>query len=204
MPANSYHLVSHWRVEGTVNEVSDILEDAAALSEWWGSVYSDVAVLEVGNPDGTGKVFRLLGRGWLPYSLHLTFRQIDRRYPTGFTVAVSGDLNGVGVWSFSQDGRSVDIAFDWTVAADKAILRWFSPLFKPVFASNHRWTMRRGEESLRLELLRRRAQTDEARSLVPPPPAPFRVGTRWLVVAAVSGLGTVASVFRLVRRQRTV
>jgi hypothetical protein len=202
MPANSYHLVSHWRVDGTAHEVSDILEDASVLSSWWGSVYSDVSILEEGAEDGTGKVFSLLGKGWLPYTLHLTFREIDRRYPNGFTVAVSGDLNGVGVWTFAQDGPSVDISFDWTVAADKAILRWFSPALKLVFVSNHRWTMRRGEESLRLELLRRRAQTDEQRSQVPPPPAPFRLGAGWLIVAAASGLAMVASVFRLVRRRR--
>jgi hypothetical protein len=199
MPANSYHLVSHWRVEGTVDEVADIIEDAPALSEWWGSVYSDVAVLEAGNADGTGKVFRLLGKGWLPYSLHLTFRQIDRRYPNGFTVAVSGDLNGVGVWTFDQDGPAVDVTFDWTVAADKAVLRWLSPAFRPIFASNHRWTMRRGEESLRLEVLRRRAQTDEQRSQVPPPPAPFRYSPAILVVAGTATASAVIAVSRLLR-----
>jgi hypothetical protein len=45
-------------------------------------------------------------------------------------------------------------------------------LLKPVFAFNHRWAMARGEEGLKLELLRRRAPTAEARATVPPPPGP--------------------------------
>lgn len=33
-----------------------------------------------------------------------------------------------------------------------------------------RWTMRRGEESLKLELLRRRAKSTEELARIPPPP----------------------------------
>jgi hypothetical protein len=142
-----------------------------------------------------------LGHGWLPYTLHLTFRKTEDHYPNGFSVAVSGDLNGSGVWTFTADAPSVNVTFDWIVRADKPILRWFSPLFKPVFASNHRWTMRRGQESLRLELLRRRAKTDEERAQIPAPPPPFRVQRSWLAVLAA---GTVATfgVLRLVQHRR--
>jgi hypothetical protein len=32
MPANEYHFVSHWRVESTVEEVSDVLDNAPDLA----------------------------------------------------------------------------------------------------------------------------------------------------------------------------
>jgi hypothetical protein len=113
MPANAYHFVSQWRVVGSVEEVSDIVDDAMSLETWWGSVYSDVELIDGGNADGLGKSFRLLGHGWLPYTLHLTFRKTEDHYPNGFSVAVSGDLNGSGVWTFTADAPSVNVTFDW-------------------------------------------------------------------------------------------
>jgi hypothetical protein len=194
MPANAYHFVSHWRVQGTVNEVAAILSDAPSLGVWWGSVYSNVRVSDGGN------TFRLNGKGWLPYSLDLTFRKTTDSYPNGFAVEVNGDLNGSGEWSFVQDGANVNVTFDWVVSADKPILRWFSPLFRPVFASNHRWTMRRGEESLRLELLRRRATSEAELALVPPAPAAFTLQPASVALPAAAVAALILAGFLLHRR----
>jgi hypothetical protein len=202
MAWNNYHLVSHWRVTGSVNEVANILADARALPDWWGSVYQEVELLEDGDVTGVGKLFRVRARGWLPYELRLTFRETEQRYPYGFSVAVSGDLNGRGVWTLSQDGGAVTINFDWTVSADKAILRWFSPLLKPLFVSNHRWTMRRGEEALQLELERRHAGTPEQRSLVPLPPEPFHYSPAMLMLGAVAAISIGSAAFGVVQGLR--
>ncbi len=77
---------------------------------------------------------------------------------------------GPELLAFEQDGRWVDITYDWKIRADKPLLRRLSFLLKPVFAANHRWAMAKGEESLRLELRRRRGSD----SVPPPPPATFR------------------------------
>ena len=52
------------------------------------------------------------------------------------------------------------------------LLRSLSFLFKPIFAANHHWAMARGEESLVLELDRRRATTAEEQARVPAAPGP--------------------------------
>src|SRR6185312_15347263 len=83
-----------------------------------------------------------------------------------------GDLVGDGRWTFEQDGPEVVITYDWRVSATKEVLRRLTWLLRPIFAANHRWAMARGEESLRLELRRRRARTDAERAAVPPPPGP--------------------------------
>jgi hypothetical protein len=76
------------------------------------------------------------------------------------------------MWTFSEDGAFVDVTYDWTIRANKPIIDKLSFLLKPIFRSNHNWTMKRGEESLKLELRRRRALTpEEVASLPPPPPA---------------------------------
>jgi hypothetical protein len=74
------------------------------------------------------------------------------------------------------------VTYDWLLRADKPLLRRLSWLLKPIFAANHRWAMARGEESLKLELARRRAETPEERARVPAPAGP--VG--WLGRSKVS------------------
>jgi hypothetical protein len=172
MSDNAYHFVDRWRVEGDVNEVADILEDALALPRWWGSVYFDVREIEPGEKHGVGKLISLHAGGWLPYTLRINFRTIESRYPQGFTMDATGDLEGKGIWIFEPDGPFVNVTYDWTIKANKPIIEKLSFLLKPIFRSNHSWTMKRGEESLKLELLRRRAKSTEDASAIPAPPQP--------------------------------
>ena len=145
---------------GTVEEVSAVLGDAAGLPRWWPSVYLDVRVVEPGDERGVGKVVALHTRGRLPYTLRWHYRVTDVR-PNGYSLHAWGDLTGRGVWTFEQRGSParpwVLVTYDWTVRADKPLLRLLSPLLRPLFAWNHRWAMRRGERGLRRELARRRA-----------------------------------------------
>jgi hypothetical protein len=153
--ANDYHFVTHWRVESTVEEVSDVLGNAKDLTRWWPSVYLAVREIEPGGEDGVGRVVELYTKGWLPYTLHWSFRVTESRKPHGFSLEAWGDFDGRGVWTFEQDGRFVNITYDWKIRAEKPLLRYFSFLLKPIFSANHRWAMARGEESLRAELGRR-------------------------------------------------
>jgi hypothetical protein len=175
MPDSDYHFVDRWRVEGTVKEVADIIEDALSLPIWWPSVYFQVKELEPGGEHGIGKLISLRAGGWLPYTLRINFRTTESRYPNGFSMDASGDLEGTGIWTFEPEGRFVNITYDWTIRANKPIIDKLSFLLKPIFRSNHNWTMKRGEESLKLELLRRRAQTTEEPAPIPPPPGPSLV-----------------------------
>ena len=78
MSANEYHFVSHWRVESTIEEVSDVLDKAPDLARWWPSVYLSVKQTE---PGGT---VELLTKGRLPYTLHWFFRVTESHRPHGF------------------------------------------------------------------------------------------------------------------------
>jgi len=175
MSANDYHFIDRWRVEGDVKEIADIIEDALSLSTWWPSVYFAVNEIEPGGDGGVGKLISLRAGGWLPYTLRIDFRTTESCYPHGFTMEATGDLEGKGIWAFQQDGPFVNVTYDWTIRANKPIIDKLSFLLRPIFRSNHKWTMRRGEESLQLELLRRRALTKEEAAAVPGPPRPSLV-----------------------------
>jgi hypothetical protein len=172
MASNDYHFITTWRLEATAEEVTTILSDAEALARWWPSVYLDVVREEPGDEHGVGAVVRLYTKGWLPYTLRWRFRVTESDPSRGFSLEASGDFVGRGVWTFEQVGPETLATYDWRIVAEKGILRRLSFVMKPIFGANHRWAMARGEESLRLELERRRATTLDARMRIPQPPGP--------------------------------
>jgi hypothetical protein len=163
--SNEYVFITRWRVEATIEEVSEILDNAEDLARWWPSVYLEVHKL----PDG---IVDLYTKGWLPYTLRWRFRVTEDHSPHGFSLEAWGDLVGRGVWTLTQDGPYATVVYDWRVHADKPLLRYGSLIFKPLFAANHRWAMARGEDSLKLELRRRHARSAAELAAVPPPPPP--------------------------------
>ncbi len=156
--SNEYAFITHWRVQSTCQEISEVLGNGPDLVRWWPSVYLDVRELEPGDDNGIGKVVSLHTKGWLPYTLRWQFRITDNRSPHGFSLEAWGDFVGTGDWTFTQDGDWVNIIYDWRIRADKPLLRWLSFIMKPIFSANHHWAMRQGEESLKRELLRRRGE----------------------------------------------
>ena len=169
-----YQFLTRWRVAGTIEEVKSVLGDAEALRRWWPSVYLDVALVDGGAPDGVGRTVDLHTKGWLPYTLRWRLRITEPLTDAGFALAATGDLEGTGRWEFQQEGPEVVITYHWQVSVTKPLLRHLTWLLRPVFSANHRWAMARGEESLTLELRRRRAGDEQVLGHVPdPPPATF-------------------------------
>jgi hypothetical protein len=201
MASNDYHFVTRWRVQGTPEEVYDVLQDARGLVRWWPSVYLDVEQLEPGDEQGVGNLVRLYTRGRLPYTLRWTFRTVGVHRPDSLTIRALGDFEGEGVWTIEQDGAWTDVAYDWRIRAEKPLLRRLSVVLKPVFAWNHRWAMARGEESLKLELLRRRAVSADDRAGIPNPPGPAS-DVPFLAAGALVGGLAVGFVLTRVRSLR--
>jgi hypothetical protein len=203
MACADYEFVTRWRVRGTPEEVFRIIDDPPALPRWWPSVYLEVIEREPGDTNGVGKVVDLLTKGWLPYTLRWRLRTLEKVAPTRIVLEAYGDFMGQGVWTFAAaepvSGKPVtDVTYDWRIRAEKPLLRSLSWLLKPVFSANHRWAMARGEESLKLELLRRRAADEGERSGIPAPPPPTKssslpllagwIGILALLIAIIVGI----------------
>jgi len=198
-----YRFVTIWRVAGTIDEVKAVLGDAQALPRWWPSVYLTVTTVADAGADGTGATVDLHTTGWLPYTLRWELTITESRAPRGFSIEAEGDLAGDGRWTLEEEGAWTLVVYDWNVRAEKPLLRILSPLMRPILAANHRWAMRRGEESLALELLRRRAKQAAERSRIPPPPGPARhAGTLLLLGAGAAALAGFSAARRLSRPRR--
>ncbi len=186
---NEYHFVTTWRVRGTTGEVADVLRNPLDLARWWPAVYLAVKELEPPDEQGLNQRVRLHTKGWLPYTLRWDLRVTSSRYPEHFGIEATGDFVGRGVWTFTQDGGFVNATYDWRIRAEKPLLKVLEPLMRPLLEANHRWAMKQGEESLKLELLRRRATTPEGYRDVPPPPGPID----YAAVGIVAGAGVLAA-----------
>jgi hypothetical protein len=208
MAANDYHFVTRWRVEGTCGEVSDIISAPLDLPRWWPAVYLDVQEIAPADEWGLGGRVRLTTKGLLPYTLVWEFVVTESEYPNRFAIHVIGDFVGRGVWTFEQDGDFVNITFDWRVTAEKPLLQRWSAVLRPVFEANHRWAMGQGEESLKLELARRRAPQSQlgdkdALRPIPPPPGPITyAGVAVLGGATFLGAAAVWTVVRIAKKIR--
>ena len=164
----------------------------AELSRWWPAVYLDARELDPGDENGLGYVTDLHSKGWLPYTVRWRSEAVEVRHPHGFTIEATGDFVGRGSWTFAQDGAWVDMTYDWQVRVGRPLLRRGALLLRPLYAFNHRWAMRHGEESLKLELARRRAATPEERARIPAPPGPTTTSPIPLLGAVAGVLGAGA------------
>jgi hypothetical protein len=54
----------------------------------------------------------------------------------------------VGTWTLTPREGGVHVRFDWRVIADRPLLRYLTPLLRPVFRWNHNWSVKRAIEGL--------------------------------------------------------
>jgi hypothetical protein len=155
MPANEYQFITRWRLPGSPEQVSDLLGDTETLLRIWPSLYSSATVLAPGDERGVGKVLRVETKGHLPYTLRWTFEVVESRHPYGYSIEARGDMVGRGVWIIEpRADNQTHVTYDWRVRTDKPLLKWLSPVLKPLFKSNHDAVMADGEAGLRAQLLR--------------------------------------------------
>jgi hypothetical protein len=153
-----YDFLSKWRFDdASLTEVADILEDTASLPRWWPELFKSVTIVKPGTSHSLGQIAQCACRARLPYTLHFRYTVSEERYPNGSTIDSTGDLVGRGIWRLDARANGVDVDYSWRVRLEKTWLRRFSPIFRPFLAWNHEWSMARGEEGLRREIVRRRA-----------------------------------------------
>lgn len=145
MGFSDYHFTSHWKVHGPIRVVYDILKDGERYDRWWKPAYVKTDVV------GTQKV-RALVRAKLPYTLDFTTELVREDPPKEIEIRALGELAGRGLWTLKEVGDEVAITFYWDVRAEKPLVRFLSPVLKPLFRWNHDWVMKTGEKGLQAEI----------------------------------------------------
>lgn len=151
--AGQYVFLSEWDVDAPQDQVFDVLVDARTYPEWWTPTYVEG---ESDGPPEPGSVSRVKFKGKLPFTLTATSRLVTVNRPHEFETEVEGDLRGVAIWTLTPAGGKVHVRFDWRVFADRPLLRYLSPLLRPLFRWNHTMAMRQAIRNLE-PYVRRRA-----------------------------------------------
>jgi uncharacterized protein YndB with AHSA1/START domain len=143
--AKEYVFHDEWDVEAPQEAVFRALADARTYPEWWKPVYLEA---EGDCEPAVGCTTKHHFKGRLPYTLKTTSELVAYNPPNSFSVKVEGDLTGSGVWTLTQRNGTVHVRFDWTVFADRPLLRYLTPILRPVFRYNHNWSVKRAIEGL--------------------------------------------------------
>ena len=156
--AKEYVFRDEWDADAPQAALFGALTDARTYPEWWVPVYREVT----GDCEpAVGCRTRQRFKGKLPYELKTTSEIVRYDAPTMFEVRVEGDLSGKGVWTLTpNDDGTIHVRFDWTVFADRPLLRVLTPVARPIFRWNHDWSAARAAEGLE-PYARRRAGLPE-------------------------------------------
>jgi uncharacterized protein YndB with AHSA1/START domain len=140
-----YVFCDEWLVAARREAVFEALSDAHSYPLWWRPVYLEV---EADGPARVGSESRQYFKGRLPYRLRTRSRIVRLDPPALIEAAVDGDLRGHGVWTLTERAGGTWVRFDWTVLADRRVLRVLTPLLRPLFRWNHAWAIARAVEGL--------------------------------------------------------
>jgi hypothetical protein len=142
----AYSFVDEWLVLAPVEAVYRLLSCPRRYPEWWGDAF--LAGDGDPGPAAPGKRARLVTRGWLPYRLRWELVCAEADAPGRLVSLISGDFDGVGIWTLAEVDGWTRAVLEWTVEVRKPLVRRLTPLLRPLFAWNHRWAMRRGREGI--------------------------------------------------------
>lgn len=148
MPANQYRFDEEWFIPAEVARVYEVLSDPALLCEWWRGVYLELMPLDGAVGSRVGNRYQVVARGFLPYRIRMVLETAVLDAPRQVGVRMQGDLRGTWTATLHPVALGTRIEIVQICLADKPLLRWLSPLLRPLFAANHRWTTPRGEQGL--------------------------------------------------------
>jgi hypothetical protein len=145
MPAG-YRFLDHWVVPYPIQTVYAAVGEPLRYPSWW----SDVFVEATGDagPPAPGKQVAVVARGFLPYKLRFTLETIEVEEPTRIKSLLRGDFEGSGEWHLREEDGATIAELDWRPVVNKPLVKTLTPVLRPLFRSNHNWTMKRGEERI--------------------------------------------------------
>jgi hypothetical protein len=154
--ANEYTFVEHWSVPGhSPTEVYGVLSNSSLLPDWWKGVYQKVEPFD-GEGARVGARTKVRARGFLPYTL--SFVLTTTAFEPGRLVETraEGDFDGTWRAEIREEGDGTRVDITWTTSVNKPLVRFLSPVLKPIFRKNHDWTTVKGEQGLKSYLVAQR------------------------------------------------
>jgi len=151
--SSQYRFVDRWHIDAQPEVAYDVVGDTLGYPRWWGKVF--VSVEGDGGPPRPGRHVTIVSRGFLPYLLRWEAEITGVDAPHGFRFSMTGDFVGDGSWTFEPSGRGTNAVFDFRPRVEKPLVKYLTPVLRPLFRANHTWAMRNGERGVN-ELLEKK------------------------------------------------
>lgn len=149
MATNAYHFEDHWDVPFPIEDVWEVLARARRFPVWWKGVYLSATPLDDAMEPRVGGRIAMISRGWLPYKLRFTIETTALQKPYLIGFKASGDFESEeSRWLLNRTESGTHVILDWNPIVEKPIVKFLSPLLKPLFRWNHRWAMDRGQRQI--------------------------------------------------------
>jgi hypothetical protein len=142
-----YRFLDRWLVDAPIDRVYDAIGDPLGYERWW-TDFVIRAEGDAGEPR-PGKKNRLLVRAYLPYKVQFGLEVLEAERPRRVLSRLSEDFDGTGEWTLTETAAGVEALLDWRPRVNHALIKYLTPVLRPLFRSNHVWAMRRGERQLR-------------------------------------------------------
>lgn len=177
-----------------------MLTDTESFPRWWPAMFLSAETTERGGDGGVGAVTRVGVRMWRPRVFHGVMRVTERRSPSRYGLGLYGDIEGEIAWELSPgaDENTTVVQGEHKLVFDGAL----GALSTGIFSRELRWALSRGEESLALELARRRARDSSERDGVKAPPLPGVTSSLPVTLGVVGALGAVAAGIAMILKRR--
>ena len=142
-----YCFVTIWNIEAPIEAVCEAITHSLNWPQWWHNVES-VEEIAPGDALGIGCVRRYTWRGRLPYRLTFDIR-VSLIEPLATIEGIaSGEVEGLGRWSFTTDGAVTTVHYEWQVSTTPVWMELLAPFARPFFKWNHGTVMQQGGEAL--------------------------------------------------------
>jgi uncharacterized protein YndB with AHSA1/START domain len=142
-----YRFLTTWLLDADRERVWDAIYESERWPEWWKGV-EEATKLEEGDESGVGQYGRYVWKSKLPYRLEFFVRTTKVERPHLLEGDAEGELAGTGRWRlFDQDGTCA-VIYEWNVRTTRRWMNLFSPIARPIFATNHDYVMRNGGRGL--------------------------------------------------------
>ncbi len=142
-----YRFLDRWLVPAEIDRVYETIGDPLGYERWW----TEFVISAEGDPGEprAGKRNRLLVKAFLPYKVRFGLEVVEAERPTRILSRLSGDFDGTGEWRLTETPEGTEAVLDWRPRVNKPLLKYLTPLLRPLFRANHVWAMKRGERQLR-------------------------------------------------------
>lgn len=151
MATTHFSLATDWHFDAPVERVWMLILRSEEWPDWWRAVKC-VEPIRHGDHEGVGVVRRFTWTTALPYTLTFDVETVRVKRNREIEGRASGELDGVGLWTFSETNGGTHLNYLWRVEATKPWMRRLAPVLRPLFAWNHGKVMAWGLEGAKRRL----------------------------------------------------